>query len=164
MTTVPDNQKISNLFKLSDLSSRAAFPHKVVAQRGLTVGQIACNLSLLAKNCIDPIKAKYPNMKITSGFRPLDPSGKGAGSQHLIGQACDMQFSGVSNRQLLDVAKWIRDESGIPFDQLILEHQTGGTKRSWIHISYKKTGGRKEAFTMNNHEPYSSNQLVSYNA
>jgi hypothetical protein len=159
LETVPDNTKISTYFKLGDVSSwAAASRQKVVAQRGLTVGQIACNLSMLSKNCLDKIKAKYPNMIITSGFR-TQKNGK---SQHEIGQACDMQFSGYSNADLLGVAKWIRDESGIPFDQLILEHKQFGTGKSWIHISYKKGDNRQMAFTMNNHKMYNRTQLVGH--
>ena len=125
-------------------------------QRGLTKGQIVCNLKLLAQNCLDPIKARYPSALVTNAFRY--PTGKAAGkSQHEIGQAADIQLSGTSKSEYYNIALWIRDN--VPHDQLLLEYKTTGTGLPWIHISYNKDGNRtarlKNATFMNhrNHKP-----------
>lgn len=150
-TDFPDSLKLSPNVTLGMVTKfAAAGGHTLAAQRGLTKGQIACNLSHLAKNVIEPIKAQYKNCLITSAFRTVK-TGK---SQHEIGQAVDMQFSGLTNAQYLDVAKWIRDSSGIKFDQLLLEHKNFGSGKSWIHVSYNKTGGRGQVLTLYNNKTY----------
>lgn len=146
--TATDSQtKISTYFKIGDLSTYAAASRTaIIAQRGLSVQDIANNLTLLAVNCLDKIRVQYPNVVVTSGFRKVN-NGK---SQHEIGQAADMQFSGLSNADLLGVATWIRDSSGIVYDQLLLEHKTYGTGNSWIHISFNKSNNRQQVLTLNN--------------
>jgi uncharacterized protein YcbK (DUF882 family) len=150
----PDpNTKISKYYRLASLTTLPpASRTALAAQKGLTKGQIACNLSLLAKNCLDKIKEKYPNMIVTSGFRAAP--GKNPGSDHLLGKAVDIQFSGVSNEGYTEIAKWIRDYSGIPYDQMLLEHKDTQSKKSWIHISYRKEGNRQQTKTFFNHRPY----------
>ena len=143
---IPDNMQISKSYTIGMLSTKTALAnstHKLTAQRNLTLAEIACNLKKIAENCIEPIKAKYPNMSVTSAFR------RGSGtSQHELGQAVDMQFSGVDKSDYFAIAQWIRDN--IIFDKLLLEYKTTGTGNPWIHISYKE-GPRKEMYTyMNN--------------
>ncbi|AGS81101.1 baseplate hub subunit and tail lysozyme [Caulobacter phage Cr30] len=151
LDSFPDSLKISKNFTLGSVSSfTAVSKYSIAAQRGLTKGQIACNLSMLAKNALDPIFARYPSMIITSGFRPVQ-NGK---SQHEIGQAVDVQFRNVSASQYYDIAKWIRDESGIPFDQLLLEYKSTGSKTPWIHISLNRTGNRGQVLTLFNGKTY----------
>jgi len=53
------------------------------------------NLAALAQNCIEPIKAKYPNTLITNSYRHGSTIGGGA---HGTGQACDLQFRGEAPR------------------------------------------------------------------
>lgn len=143
---IPDNMQISKNFTIGMLSTKTALnnpTHKLVDQRNLKVSEIACNLKKVAENCGDPIKAKYPNMFVTSGFR------RGSGtSQHELGEAIDMQFSGVSKSEYFAIAQWIKDN--IIFDKLLLEYKTTDSGNPWIHISYKD-GPRKEIYTyMNN--------------
>lgn len=72
---------------------------------------------------------------VPSGFRSgeLNRSINGAAnSQHLKGQAADIECIGISNYEL---ACWIRDNC--EFDQLILEYYTPGDENSgWVHVSY----------------------------
>lgn len=72
---------------------------------------------------------------ISSGFRCLSLNRalrSSDNSQHVKGQACDMESSSVSNYEL---AAWIRDN--LSFDQLILEFYTAGDPSSgWVHVSY----------------------------
>ena len=116
---------------------------------GLSVEEIVCNLKLLAVNCIEPIRAKYPNMVLTNSWRP--PSGNPT-SQHPKGQACDMQFRGISKSEYYVLAQWIKDN--ISYDQLLLEYKTTGTGLPWIHISFDKNNQRKQVLTLLNNSTY----------
>jgi hypothetical protein len=87
------------------------------------------NLAALAQNCIEPIKAKYPNTLVTNSYRHGSTIG---GGQHGTGQACDLQFRGVPAHSYFEIAKWI--EQNIPYDQLLLEYLPG--KTVWVHMSF----------------------------
>ena len=141
--------QISPNFKLRDISSSAVVTKNRIVhlQHGNTEQQIIDNLSVLANNVLEPIKAQYPNMFVTSAFR----RGNGT-SQHERGHAADMQFSGVAKSDYLDIATWIREN--VPHDQLILEFKNTGTGLPWIHISCKESGNRNMIFTMWNHGRY----------
>lgn len=141
--------QISPNFKLRDISSSAVVTKNRIVhlQHGNTEQQIIDNLSVLANNVLEPIKAQYPNMFVTSAFR----RGNGT-SQHERGHAADMQFSGAAKSDYLDIATWIREN--VPHDQLILEFKNTGTGLPWIHISCKESGNRNMIFTMWNHGRY----------
>ena len=70
-------------------------------------------------------------MIITSGFR----AGLG-NSQHLKGEAVDLQFTGTDKKEYIKIAEYIKNN--LPYDQLILEFQTTGTGNPWIHVSLSK--------------------------
>lgn len=73
---------------------------------------------------------------VHSAFRckTLNSSIPGASrvSQHMKGQAADFHVSGVG---LEEAWTWIRDESDLPFGQLILEGRAGIGEWGWIHLS-----------------------------
>jgi len=145
-TDIPTTTQLSTKFTLGMLSTNAVVTHaKVVAQMGLTESQLVCNLKILAENCLDKIKIKYPNMFVTSAFRLVGLNSK---SQHPLGMAADMQFTGASKSDYFDIATWIRDN--VLYDQLLLEYKTTGTGNPWIHISYKDGGCRKQVLTFMN--------------
>lgn len=148
----PDNLRLSSNFTLGQLSKHAIVSRSaVVAQQGLTVEQIVQNLQLVAQNCLEKIKAKYPDVIITSGFRKASIS-KQSKSQHLVGQAIDMQFTNAKKSDYFAIAQWIKDN--VPYDQLLLEYKSTGTKMPWIHISFKETGNRNQVLTFWNHATY----------
>ena len=63
---------------------------------------------------------------------------------HPKGEAADIEIPGVSNDELF---KWIRDESGIEYDQLIREFAKKGDPMSgWVHVSYSSGHNRHESF------------------
>lgn len=72
---------------------------------------------------------------VSSGYRSPKVNAKAGGastSQHVRGQAADMEIPGVSN---YEVALWI--SKNLDFDQLILEFYTPGEPNSgWVHVSY----------------------------
>lgn len=98
------------------------------------------NLSLLAINCLQPIRSHFNKpLIITSGYRckELNKAVKGAkNSQHITGQAVDFIVKGVA---IKDIIIWVLNN--LDFDQLIEEYQ--GNK-CWIHLSYSKDKNRKE--------------------
>jgi uncharacterized Zn-binding protein involved in type VI secretion len=119
------------------------------ASSGLSVEEIVCNLKLLAVNCVEPIRAKYPNLVLTNSWRPPSSNPK---SQHPKGQACDLQFRGVGKSEYYVIAQWIKDN--ISYDQLLLEYKTTGTGLPWIHISFDKNNIRKQILTLLNNNTY----------
>ena len=148
---IPDTTQISKYFTIGMLSSNAVVSHyKIVPQHGLTKAQIACNLKNLAENCLDIIKAQYPNMKVTSAFR----GDTGSTSQHELGMAADMQFDGATKADYYDIAIWIKNK--VICDQLLLEYKTTGTGLPWIHISYNSAGCRSQVMTFMNNKKFAS--------
>lgn len=130
--------------KLRTLCLDCTFPHKIKEQRGFSVEDLVCNLKAVAENLVQPIKDKYPNVQINSGFRGT-PSVPGGVSQHEKGEAIDIQFPGVTPLGYLPITEWIINNCA--FDQIIFEHG----KSIWLHISYKRTGtNRKKKLTMIN--------------
>jgi hypothetical protein len=64
---VPQYQ-LSSLFKLGDvLTGSSGYPRG--KNYGKTASEIVCNLKKLTVNCLNPIKAKFPNMRITNTWR-----------------------------------------------------------------------------------------------
>lgn len=146
-----DNLKVSPNFNLGQLSKHTpAGSHTIRAQHGLTSTEIVGNLQLLAVNCLEKIKARYPDMVVTSAFR----SSTGGKSQHERGMAADMQFprANKNKAEYYEIAKWIKDN--VPYDQLLLEYKTYGSKLPWIHISFKQTGNRRQVLTLKNNSTY----------
>lgn len=153
------NIKLSKYFTLGDLSTHTVVSkYAIREQRGLSKPEIACNLKNLAVNALDKIKERFPDMIITSGFRP--PSGGTAGrSDHEVGAAADLQFTRANATEYYEIARWIRDN--VSYDQLLLEYG-GGARNPWIHIAL---GGNKNPSmrlgTMKDHKTYAANKLVN---
>lgn len=100
------------------------------------------NLRALCRNVLEPARVAFGSpIYITSGYR-CPALNKAVGgkptSQHLRGEAADLQVHGMENlRMLYNVIK----SRGV-FDQLLYE-SNGATK--WIHVSYKSNGNRRQA-------------------
>lgn len=90
----------------------------------------------LINNVLDPAReALGMPITVNSGFRsPILNSlvGGSKNSQHMRGEAADITCS--DNARLF---AFIRDN--LEFDQLIDEHDL-----SWVHVSYKREGNRKQ--------------------
>lgn len=143
------DDKLSKYFTLADLT--ANYSRKLTDRFGNTAEQKFKNLAYLCTNALDIVKKEWPSMKISSGLRDFVPPGGTTKSQHLTGEAVDVQFPGLDRKGLVERAKQI---SGmIPYDQMLLEFNTPGGN-GWIHISLKPSP-RKQAFTMNNHKKVS---------
>jgi len=138
--------QLSSSFTLGQVSSNAVVSkYPVQDQHGLRKGAIVCNLRALCKTTLEDIKAKYPNVIVTSGFRSATTSTSKT-SQHELGQAADLQFPGNAPKDYYDIACWIRDNC--TYDQLLLEYKSTGTRLPWIHVSLSLDGNRKQCLTM----------------
>jgi zinc D-Ala-D-Ala carboxypeptidase len=100
----------------------------------------------LCQHVLEPIRAKFGPVRINSGYRSpgLNKAvGGAAKSQHVTGEAADIECAAVSNYEL---AAWIRDN--LPHDQIILEAYTPGKPHSgWVHVSLAKENNRHECLT-----------------
>ncbi len=99
-------------------------------------------LKLLCEKVLQPIRDHYGKpVIVTSGFRSPRVNaavGGGTTSQHVKGEAADIQVPGVSNHDLCD---WIR--RCLVYDQLIYEFDESG----WYHVSYSATRLRRADLT-----------------
>lgn len=101
------------------------------------------NLRALCRNVLEPARVAFGSpIYITSGYR-CQALNKAVGgkptSQHLRGEAADLQVNGIDNlRRLYNVIK----SRGV-FDQLLYETNRSGVR--WIHVSYKASGNRQQA-------------------
>lgn len=110
--------------------------------------------------CIDllePIRGRFGRpMHITSGYRSKELNGLVGGSNKSHHKAtkdycaADFQIPGLPLQEVFD---WIRLQSGLPFDQVILErgHEERHENEDCIHISYLGKPRRMalEGFTAN---------------
>lgn len=113
----------------------------VSPQLGLLEDDIVYRLSLLAVNVLQPLKDKYPNIVIKSGFRQVN-SGI---SQHEMGEAVDIQINNQTPELLYEVAHYIANN--LPFDQLVLNFSNIGDGQPWIHVSFSPKSLRGQVLT-----------------
>ena len=97
-------------------------------------------LRVLHENIVVPCYKEFSlnrgkQISINSGYRCLSLNralGSKDTSQHVKGEAVDIEFVGVSNA---DLAEWIYEN--LDFDQLILEmHNENDPSSGWVHCSY----------------------------
>ena len=105
--------------------------------------ELVANLRALCRNVLEPARVSFgAPIYVTSGYRcPALNAAVGGKptSQHLRGEAADLQVQGVRNlKRLYKVIK----SHGI-FDQLLYETNRTGAK--WIHVSYTSYGNRRQA-------------------
>jgi predicted chitinase len=142
----PMTIQLSANFKLGDVvlcgsssagQNKAFWASSQTSANGLTKAELLDNLRGLCVNVLEPIKKRFPQMKLTSSLR----FGKNE-AQHGMGLAADMQFGGgLAAPVLYDAALWIRDN--VAYDQLLLEYGTfGGVFQGWVHASFNPNGNR----------------------
>lgn len=135
--------QLSPNFKVRDFSTGALFKWPLVDYPGFTKGQRCCNLVALAVNCAEPLFAKFGPFRINSGIR--NATSTSGVSQHIKGQAMDIQFQGWNYARYWENAAWIKDN--IPYDQFIYEHSSS-TGLVWYHLSFSTTQKRSAVLTM----------------
>jgi hypothetical protein len=136
---------LSPNFTLEELTkSQVALRHEIDNTPG--DAEIA-NLGLVAENILQPVRDHFGvPFAPSSGFRCLELNrllNSRDTSQHITGQAVDIEVPGVSN---FDLAVWVRDN--LQYDQVILECYTAGDPSSgWVHCSYVGEANRTVALT-----------------
>ncbi len=89
-------------------------------------------IEILAKRILQPVRAKFGRIRITSGFRTPElciKLGSTRKSSHTFGMAADFEPVSVKIR-MFDIVDWMYES--LNFDTLIAEYWPEG----WIHCSY----------------------------
>lgn len=100
------------------------------------------NLRTLCQAVLEPARVAFgAPIYITSGYRCAALNRAVGGkptSQHLRGEAADLQVRGVANlRRLYKIL------DGFDHDQLLYETNAAGTQ--WLHISFRQSGNRNQS-------------------
>lgn len=98
----------------------------------------------LCRHVLEPLRdfVRAP-LVITSGYRPLALNtlvGGSPGSQHIRGEAADIECPELSPRELCQAVL----DAKLPIDQLVLEFPPHG----WCHVSYSNRRQRGDVLTI----------------
>ena len=135
MNDLNSETKLSQNFKLKEFEKSFVAKRKNI-DNCVHDKETFKSLEKLCKNIVQPIRNYYkipfsPN----SGYRSITLNryiGSSDTSQHVLGQAVDLEIPGVNNEELFN---FIKDE--LDFDQVILEYYDGVDPSSgWVHVSY----------------------------
>lgn len=138
--------KLSEHFSLEEMTKSQTGARKGIDNT--PPPEVIENLKLLCENVLEKVRIHFGRpVIVNSGYRgpKLNKAIGGAKkSQHLTGQAADIEVPGVDNNVLFC---WIKDN--IVFDQVILEyHKKGVPDSGWVHVSWNSKGNRKQAITI----------------
>jgi|SRR5690554_3148246 len=104
------------------------------------------NIRDLVDYILQPLRDAFDTpVIITSGYRsPLVNKAVGGSptSQHMTGQAADFYIPGITNQQIINMARKLK----LPYDQIIDEQLNG---KQWVHVSFARNG-RREWLTARN--------------
>lgn len=99
-------------------------------------------MQLLCEKVVDKLYEVFPSMTFNSFYRSPKLNlaiGGSATSQHCRGEAIDLDSKNDEfNKAIFEYIK-----EHLDYDQLIMEFPKNGIP-SWVHVSYKKSGNRKE--------------------
>ena len=108
-------------------------------------GEHLTNLITLANNVFQPIREHFGKpIFVSSGYRSQDLNkaiGGSQTSQHCKGEAIDIDNDAREYPTNADIFWYVYDH--LDFDQMIWEFGDD-TNPSWVHVSYKSEGNRKE--------------------
>jgi len=137
--------------KLTDHFSLAEFTRSATAtQKGIDntpSDTVIVNLLCLCQNVLEPLREWYGKpITIGSGYRCKNLNtavGGVSNSQHMTGEAADLQITCVSkntptayNAELRKLFNFIK--SSLPHDQVIMERNSPSSPTFWIHVSCKR--------------------------
>jgi zinc D-Ala-D-Ala carboxypeptidase len=102
------------------------------------------NMKVLAEKIFQPIREHFGvPIYISSGYRSAALNKKIGGaknSQHLTGEAIDIDMDGHSYITNVQIFNYIKDN--LFFDQLIWEFGNN-TNPDWVHVSYNTSGNQR---------------------
>ena len=127
-------EKLSPHFTLSELT-KSTMAERMGLDNECPSEEIYENLKRLAINVLEPVRARFGQFKVTSGYRSPkvnEAVGGAKNSEHMKGTAADFEIGGVSN---FEVAEWI--SQSIDYNQLILEMaKRNKDDAGWVHCSF----------------------------
>lgn len=133
------NIQFTKNFSLYELLASQTATRANISEQFNPPDAVVNNLNALCVNILQPLRdAIRMPLQISSGYRcaRLNSSIGGAtGSQHLTGNAVDIQCFKLGNEKLLKKIK----ELNLPFDQMINEFNY-----AWVHVSYDARRNRKQ--------------------
>jgi zinc D-Ala-D-Ala carboxypeptidase len=102
------------------------------------------NLVVLCEKILEPLRAKFGPINISSGYRSKILNhyiGGSLSSQHCEGKAADIDMDGMGSVSNKEIFEYI--QINLDFDQMIWEF---GTKENpdWVHVSYNGAKNRKQ--------------------
>ena len=153
--------KLSKNFSLAELTKSQIAERKGIPNFPDADG--IYNLRVLCEIILQPIRNKWGSFLVSSGYRSEElciEIGSKSTSHHCCNDgfsASDFEVAGVDNYEL---AVWLRDESNLPFCQLILECYNGEKNSGWIHISYNPEDIRKECLTYDRTQGYRKGLMI----
>ncbi len=127
-------------FSINELAKSSTAARKGIDNNPVGVARV--NLAALVEYILDPLREAFGKpIVVNSGYRceKLNKAvGGAAGSQHLYGQAADIEAYSrrpEDNKRLFELVR----ELELPFDQLINEFGY-----DWVHVSYNRLNRRGE--------------------
>lgn len=155
--TINASMELSPSFNLSEFTNS-----QTAARHGLDNtpnAEVIRNLRLLCEKVLQPIRDKLGKpLVVNSGYRSVEVNrlvGGAPTSQHILGQAADIECPGMDN---YDLAQFIYN-GFFDYDQLILEfyYADQGPSSGWVHVSYSPSP-RKQVITIRKN--FSRNGLI----
>jgi len=119
---------------------------KLLAANRAEASPFLLNLIDLADHILEPLRAKYGPITISSGFRgPTLNSAVGGAktSLHCIGKAADCVRPDWTWEKLDEVCLWLKNASGLRWGEFVREKRTK-TGTTWLHITTPAPGNSME--------------------
>jgi len=134
--------QLTKNFSLSELTRSEAAARKGVDNT--PPPEAVENLRALAEKVLQPLRdAVGKPMRVNSAYRGPEANkavGGSKTSQHMTGEAADIEFDGFDNKKLAEKIVALK----LPFDQLILEfYKPGDPNSGWVHVSHKRGGPQR---------------------
>lgn len=137
---------LSEHFTLEECVASQTATRLGIAEQFTPPESVIDSMKLLAEKVMEPVRAQFGSYTPSSCYRcpKLNKAVKGsATSQHVKGEAIDIDLGRDRNAKLLIWAQFAFD-----FDQIINEFPDAQGRPSWVHISYKAVGNRKQVLTI----------------
>ena len=156
--------KISDNYTLSDFCiTPTQSPHRELRPYGkFSIDQLIENLSWLAVNIVEPIKAQFPGFTINSGYDfpgAVAGSNRKGGSKHFEGSAIDLQWRGSMRDYRANEARALWIVKNLPIRGCLLEATSRGAG-IWIHVDGQKTKQAQYYCSFKDHKPISVSKFV----
>ncbi len=130
--------QLSKNFSLRELLRSQTATRNDITEQFDPDPEVIDNLKFLCEHILQPLRDSMRRaLFVNSGYRCARVNqavGGSAKSQHLKGQAADIEVGHLNTEQLYQRIK----NSTLPYDQLIQEFD------QWVHVSFNPQGGRRQ--------------------